>query len=286
MTKASEWFRHNYFRTYRISNHVEDVAKNPMSYISDFLQNLVPEGLPVDWILPWQKESILHKFARFIADMTFYNDLNGPTLTVKDPRKYPPEWILPVDLALISYGISDKVFMGPSKPYPADAAEHYEADAYYDYFVQNLLPSAIYDNLLNTIADEVFFIVFMNRSALAALNRFAATYVGDMDFDWDAHDGEDDESLFESFGQLKRKAPPKWAKNAVFFRDRGKCVYCARDLSGLLGTFPNSNYDHVVPLARGGLNDVTNLQLLCESCNAEKADHPYEPSNRYQRWYH
>ncbi|WP_369685957.1 HNH endonuclease [Rhizobium sp. BT03] len=28
---------------------------------------------------------------------------------------------------------------------------------------------------------------------------------------------------------------------------------------------------HIVPLARFGANDVTNLQLLCEPCNLKKA---------------
>lgn len=44
-------------------------------------------------------------------------------------------------------------------------------------------------------------------------------------------------------------------------------------------------FDHIVPLAAGGLNDVTNLQLLCRACNREKSADRLRPSAEYRRWY-
>jgi 5-methylcytosine-specific restriction endonuclease McrA len=32
----------------------------------------------------------------------------------------------------------------------------------------------------------------------------------------------------------------------------------------------DAHFDHIVPISRGGCNDVVNLQLLCESCNGAK----------------
>ncbi|MBD2001525.1 HNH endonuclease [Leptolyngbya sp. FACHB-541] len=85
--------------------------------------------------------------------------------------------------------------------------------------------------------------------------------------------------------QPKRVTPPKWARKAVFFRDRGMCAICGTDLSGLVSLSPIENFDHMVPLARGGLNDVTNLQLLCQPCNLRKRDGTATTSRTYEAWY-
>ena len=34
---------------------------------------------------------------------------------------------------------------------------------------------------------------------------------------------------------------------------------------------PGVEIDHIVPVALGGSNDITNLQLLCRACHAEKS---------------
>ena len=46
-----------------------------------------------------------------------------------------------------------------------------------------------------------------------------------------------------------------------------KCAFCYRALGdGIV------HLDHIVPLARGGLLDDSNLQVLCPQCNRRKAD--------------
>lgn len=47
---------------------------------------------------------------------------------------------------------------------------------------------------------------------------------------------------------------------------RGKCVYCRCDIT------KSYQVDHIVPVARGGSNDKSNLQLLCRTCNLDKRD--------------
>ena len=42
-------------------------------------------------------------------------------------------------------------------------------------------------------------------------------------------------------------------------------------------------YDHIVPLASHGANDVTNLQLLCEECNLKKSARSEPVSSLYLR---
>jgi 5-methylcytosine-specific restriction endonuclease McrA len=59
------------------------------------------------------------------------------------------------------------------------------------------------------------------------------------------------------------RAPiPEAIRTAVWRRDQGKCVQCSsnRDLE----------FDHIIPVAKGGANTARNLQLLCEPCNRSK----------------
>jgi 5-methylcytosine-specific restriction endonuclease McrA len=60
----------------------------------------------------------------------------------------------------------------------------------------------------------------------------------------------------------------------------GRCVYCARRFGPRL----KSTIDHVLPLALGGSNDPTNLQLACGRCNSSKgAKHPHAFANQLGR---
>jgi hypothetical protein len=48
-------------------------------------------------------------------------------------------------------------------------------------------------------------------------------------------------------------------------RDKERCYYCNEIVS-------NGHVDHLVPLSRGGSDDLTNLVWACPSCNAAKSD--------------
>ena len=52
-------------------------------------------------------------------------------------------------------------------------------------------------------------------------------------------------------------------KREVWNRDGGKCVKC--------GSRNNIEYDHIIPVSKGGSNTARNIELLCEKCNRKKS---------------
>lgn len=48
----------------------------------------------------------------------------------------------------------------------------------------------------------------------------------------------------------------------VWQRDNGRCVKC--------GSEQKLEFDHIIPIAKGGSNTARNLQILCEDCNRSK----------------
>ena len=63
--------------------------------------------------------------------------------------------------------------------------------------------------------------------------------------------------------QRERERIPEELRIAVWRRDSGKCARC--------GSRERLEYDHIVPLVKGGSNTVRNIELLCEKCNREKS---------------
>lgn len=53
-------------------------------------------------------------------------------------------------------------------------------------------------------------------------------------------------------------------RREVWRRDKGKCALC--------GSRKNLEFDHIVPVSKGGSNTARNIELLCESCNRAKSN--------------
>ncbi|WPR77703.1 HNH endonuclease signature motif containing protein [Algoriphagus sp. NG3] len=273
--KNSEIFENNFFSTYYYSNIISNILTGDADTIG-FLSNF-REYMGSSVFLAYQKESALHHFCRSVIgdflheDMTTYDEYDWKCCKLNSYFKFRPY----IDSAFSVFELDwsfEEFLDGKSDPEFSDLEEYYE----------ELLITGYFEEVVNRIADEVFYVIFNNRRLMSDFNYLVA---GNLELYLDEDSDIDIGSLFTSKGTLKRARIPQWAKDAVFFRDKGKCTICLKDISSLLHSNAERHYDHMVSLAEGGLNDVSNLQLLCRSCNQTKGSKSSPPSLKYFKWY-
>jgi 5-methylcytosine-specific restriction endonuclease McrA len=64
--------------------------------------------------------------------------------------------------------------------------------------------------------------------------------------------------------EFNRTRIPEKIRIKVWQRDEGKCARC--------GSREKLEYDHIVPISKGGSNTLRNIELLCEECNRAKSN--------------
>ena len=67
----------------------------------------------------------------------------------------------------------------------------------------------------------------------------------------------------QSEASSSRPRIPENVRIEVWRRDGGKCARC--------DSRTNLEYDHIVPISKGGSNTARNIELLCEKCNRSKS---------------
>ena len=134
------------------------------------------------------------------------------------------------------------------------------------------------------IADEVVHILFNDKQFLVKFNRLVRNVIIDEYntyseiINWPA-------GVRNKNGTIKRCSIPQWVKNAVFYRDKGRCVFCNKDLTGLVNILNKENFDHIIPLKDFGTNDPCNIQFTCEECNKRKGGKYMVAKYKYQSWW-
>ena len=127
-----------------------------------------------------------------------------------------------IEKAFRRHGIEFEPFSDWSRP-PGELEE----DALFDWYSELQL-SVEYDRLIRHLASDAFTILFANRKVLFDLNRLIAH---------DLKAAAVDDEVYLPFatpdGPAKRHRIPQWASRAVFYRDRGRCCFCQRDLTGV-----------------------------------------------------
>ncbi|MCS6813707.1 MAG: HNH endonuclease [Cyanobacteria bacterium] len=70
------------------------------------------------------------------------------------------------------------------------------------------------------------------------------------------------------------KIPPE-VRQYVLDRDGYRCQTCGAD--------SDLTIDHIIPLAQGGQNDLSNFRTLCRICNSRKGKAINPDARRYYR---
>jgi CRISPR/Cas system Type II protein with McrA/HNH and RuvC-like nuclease domain len=72
-----------------------------------------------------------------------------------------------------------------------------------------------------------------------------------------------DETASEDVAYNRPRIPEN-VRIEVWRRDGGKCARC--------GSRESLEYDHIVPISKGGSNTARNIELLCEKHNRSKSN--------------
>lgn len=244
--------------TYLLAGDVRNLVleNSPNEYLEDYF-----DVTDVDFqskLLRSTKWTTLHEFIliRFCSNVEYLTSKIGT-------RDTEEEW---EDL-LEDYNVT----------YPDQ--EQYEEDDDRDYSYVQELSMLVCEKVGPKVTEEVFTLLFADRMFLLKFNELIASKIVDLEIN-------DYPLLLERDGVIKRqKYFSAWVKMAVFYRDRGCCAVCLTDLSGLLRTGFRKAIDHIVPLNLGGSNDITNFQLICQTCNLKKLGHTTMTSELYPRYF-
>lgn len=216
----------------------EDFPKR--SYLMDFIE------FTVERILFEQNKYMAEDIEMAIEADGYDSVLNGKHKVFQ--RNWKGEYrYTAFEMAIIHYlGVEEKIRDWILEHVRPEEFEALDVTAEYTNYLEDN-----YSEVIENISKDVFHILFQNRKFLLKFNRFMV----------DVLDGKSD-----------RVYIPLWVKNAVKYRDNGRCVMCSKDLTGLLETekIREKQFDHIVPLEKGGLNDVANIQLMCQKCNTKK----------------
>lgn len=268
--------RMEYFETYYFANVVYNMLGDPINF-SRNLNGWHEDHEVALFLQPFKKWSVLHSFAQYVIEGLMYESLSEETIARLEVDPRSELW---VDRALRHHDIETPGFREFLRQQGMSMADVTEEDAH-DYHEILWMTGAL-PKLMTQCTNEVFYVLFGNRTLLERLNDYIAGVVSQIDLcDLSAEDA----GLLQKNGVPARTHIPEWARRAVTHRDRGMCASCSTNLSRLLSVASSEHYDHIIPLAEGGINDVTNLQLLCSDCNLKKGRKLLATSKRYEAWY-
>lgn len=205
-----------------------------------------------------QKWTLLHDYIEYIISNDIEFNFGGPG--------WDYDCIEPLFPILDSHGVqyksleryvSDLYSEDGSDVEPDITAEMLEENKF-EYALEYFNDVAL-QGLVPVITKEVFTLLFSDRNAMMKFNL----------------------KIAEEIGEKTARCTywPAWLKTAIFCREKGLCAICKCDLTAVWHATGKLAIDHIVPINLYGVNDPTNLQVLCQSCNGTKSGGEVVTSN-------
>ena len=254
-----------FYEAYKMASLVQESAKDPETFLE------IPWDDPsvIRCLFSYSRVSVLHYYIAATIAVYYRREYR------KDNDFIEEGDITVIEHAFSMYGVAHQPFGQFRSTADLEHCEEFR-DEFYEWFISQ---EDAFMELWDHTTGEVFHLLFADRHFLLTFNKSLAEYL-------QGGEVKVPQEYLGSSGRLKRcRHIPAWAREAVFFRDRGRCVLCSCDLSGLLRTDFTKHIDHIVPLNQWGINDPCNLQLLCESCNLHKGATTSATSPRYSPWW-
>lgn len=171
-----EWFSHYGHRTFELADRLYGMALAGLPTVA----RIRDEERETEFIASWPRDTLVHRLARMSAHDMFYDEADAKPSTWDIHSKttageYRTVHYMSVTVALLNYRLEriQDSFEVPSTP---DAR-----DICHDHFVNDVMWSAPYEQLLQKMADEVFHAIFPYRTMLYNLNWIAATFISELD---------------------------------------------------------------------------------------------------------
>lgn len=207
---------------------------------------------------------------------------------VMDKSLKPQKWTLLHDQ--IEYSIldgiyyilkktGDEVYEDIYKDFDIFDVHYNRYEAYKGKDFHNYLYKLYKQKICPTLVPNVFDILFSDREIMRQFNLVISVEISNLEkVDWPNHLKRD--------GVMNRCTYwPTWLQDALLRREQGHCANCQKNLTGLLSNGKEIAIDHIVPLNMGGINDPTNLQILCIDCNSKKGGNRTDTSNMYSPYW-
>ena len=179
-----------FYETYELCGIVDAVLRDPFEH-ARMLEAFHCDDQWTGLVQPFEKNSAFHQFISFIVHDAYTEQADAVELKsrkrmFKNFAKYPDAiadlkpHLLPIEIAFKYHGIEHTTFaehLGASGRSFEDAT----GNDIYD-FTRELWLNQSYEDLVAQTVDEIFYVLFQNRSLLVRFNRYVSAIIADADF--------------------------------------------------------------------------------------------------------